>query len=288
MSGEELDANEVLFLSGAAALLEENDKLVLTPFEKNLDIWRQLWRHMQEKLMDTKRHCFSLTRQTFYRILLGNTATPLFPIDFSHKTSSEFNAKAASAALERKTFSFATGMQKSELELVDSENKVYGREELLALLQSEAEQIVSVRNSVSSNVAGLSHCHPNDGNLTGHAPSRSVIVGFVGVSILYEFKVVANRVPRHVIENVYKISLPKPKPYEPQSRPPLAAEFLRTYMLPQVDCRMKLELPAKFWIISMGSFCTLKCLSMKMPPKMLPNLVHWRFTDQIHLMSKTI
>lgn len=24
--------------------LEENDSLVLTPFEKNLDIWRQLWR----------------------------------------------------------------------------------------------------------------------------------------------------------------------------------------------------------------------------------------------------
>lgn len=24
--------------------LEENKKLVLTPFEKNLDIWRQLWR----------------------------------------------------------------------------------------------------------------------------------------------------------------------------------------------------------------------------------------------------
>ena len=24
--------------------LEENERLVLTPFEKNLDIWRQLWR----------------------------------------------------------------------------------------------------------------------------------------------------------------------------------------------------------------------------------------------------
>lgn len=24
--------------------LEENEKLVLTPFEKNIDIWRQLWR----------------------------------------------------------------------------------------------------------------------------------------------------------------------------------------------------------------------------------------------------
>ena len=27
-----------------ACRLEENDKIVLTPFEKNIDIWRQLWR----------------------------------------------------------------------------------------------------------------------------------------------------------------------------------------------------------------------------------------------------
>lgn len=42
-------------------------------------------------------------------------------------------------------------------------------------------------------------------------------------------QVVANRVPRHAIENVYKITLPKPKSYEPQSRPPLASELLRAY-----------------------------------------------------------
>lgn len=42
-------------------------------------------------------------------------------------------------------------------------------------------------------------------------------------------QVVANQVPRHVVEDVYNIKLPKPKPYEPQSRPPLAVELLRTY-----------------------------------------------------------
>ncbi|KAG4129729.1 hypothetical protein ERO13_D09G099733v2 [Gossypium hirsutum] len=42
-------------------------------------------------------------------------------------------------------------------------------------------------------------------------------------------QVVANRVQRHVIEDVYKIKLPKPKPYESQSRPPQASEFLRAY-----------------------------------------------------------
>uniref|UniRef100_A0A2C9W2A0 Uncharacterized protein n=1 Tax=Manihot esculenta TaxID=3983 RepID=A0A2C9W2A0_MANES len=47
MSVEELDANErqaFLIWRRSLASLEENEKLVLTPFEKNLDIWRQLWR----------------------------------------------------------------------------------------------------------------------------------------------------------------------------------------------------------------------------------------------------
>lgn len=42
-------------------------------------------------------------------------------------------------------------------------------------------------------------------------------------------QIVANRVPRHATEDMYKINLPKPKPYEPQSRPPLASELLRSY-----------------------------------------------------------
>jgi large subunit GTPase 1 len=50
MSVEELDANEKqAFLNWRRMLvsLEENEKLVLTPFEKNLDIWRQLWRVLE-------------------------------------------------------------------------------------------------------------------------------------------------------------------------------------------------------------------------------------------------
>ncbi|RWW84555.1 hypothetical protein BHE74_00006821, partial [Ensete ventricosum] len=42
-------------------------------------------------------------------------------------------------------------------------------------------------------------------------------------------QVVANRVPRNVLESVYNITLPKPKAYEAQSRPPLSSELLRTY-----------------------------------------------------------
>lgn len=35
---------KILFFS---CRLEENEKLVLTPFEKNIDIWRQLWRVLE-------------------------------------------------------------------------------------------------------------------------------------------------------------------------------------------------------------------------------------------------
>ncbi|GJS92882.1 GTPase LSG1-2-like protein [Tanacetum coccineum] len=47
MTVEELDDNErrAFFVwRHSLARLKENDSLVLTPFEKNLDIWRQLWR----------------------------------------------------------------------------------------------------------------------------------------------------------------------------------------------------------------------------------------------------
>jgi large subunit GTPase 1 len=50
MNVEKLDANEKqAFLTWRRKLasLEENEKLVLTPFEKNLDIWRQLWRVLE-------------------------------------------------------------------------------------------------------------------------------------------------------------------------------------------------------------------------------------------------
>lgn len=34
-------------MSNILCRLEENDKLILTPFEKNIDIWRQLWRVLE-------------------------------------------------------------------------------------------------------------------------------------------------------------------------------------------------------------------------------------------------
>ncbi|GFZ20269.1 P-loop containing nucleoside triphosphate hydrolases superfamily protein [Actinidia rufa] len=205
-----------------------------------------------------------------------------------------WSSKAASAALEGKTLRFPTEIQNSLQESGDADTKIYGREELLARLQAEAEEIAMTRRSSCSSCA-----HSPGENVAGNT-SKSVIVGFVGypnvgksstinalvgekrtgvtstpgktkhfqtfimsdeltlcdcpglvfpsfTSSRYEMiasgvlpidrmtehreavQVVANRVPRHVIDDVYNITLPKPKPYEPQSRPPSAAEFLRAY-----------------------------------------------------------
>jgi hypothetical protein len=50
MSAEQLDAQErssFLDWRRELAQLEEQEKLVLTPFERNLEVWRQLWRVLE-------------------------------------------------------------------------------------------------------------------------------------------------------------------------------------------------------------------------------------------------
>ncbi|GAB2214834.1 hypothetical protein Droror1_Dr00019198 [Drosera rotundifolia] len=321
MSVEELDANErqaFLIWRRSLAKLEENEKLVLTPFEKNLDIWRQLWRVVERS--DLLVMVVDGRDPLFYRcpdlevyaqeldmhkktMLLVNKADLL-----SHSVRVKWakyfrdngilfvfwSAKAASAALQGndKLSSRGSTMQ----ELVDVEAKIYGRDELLARLQSEAEELAALRRTSGSNAPSSSLPHP----IVRNGGTENVIVGFVGypnvgksstinalvgqkrtgvtstpgktkhfqtliisdkltlcdcpglvfpsfTSSRHEMiacgvlpidrmtahrdavQVVANRVPRHVIEEVYNITLPKPKPYEPPSRPPLASELLRAY-----------------------------------------------------------
>nr|DAD48324.1 TPA_asm: hypothetical protein HUJ06_018261 [Nelumbo nucifera] len=322
MSVEELDTNErqaFLIWRRSLARLEENENLVLTPFEKNVDIWRQLWRVLERS--DLLVMVVDARDPLFYRcpdleayaqeidehkrtLLLVNKAD-LLPFTVRERWAKYFrdngilflfwSAKAASAALEGKKL---TGLWEKENASQKSDNddtKIYGRDELLVRLQHEAEAIIIARKG-----SGLSPTHTLSGSSAGNSASKHVVVGFVGYpnvgksstinalvgskrtgvtstpgktkhfqtliisdeltlcdcpglvfpsfsSSRYEMiasgvlpvdrmtehreavQVVANRVPRHVIESVYNITLPKPKPYEPQSRPPLAVELLRVY-----------------------------------------------------------
>ena len=50
MTAEDVDAQERAYFvqwRRELARLEEEEKLVLTPFEKNLEVWRQLWRVLE-------------------------------------------------------------------------------------------------------------------------------------------------------------------------------------------------------------------------------------------------
>ncbi|KAL2932828.1 GTPase LSG1-2 [Bienertia sinuspersici] len=326
MTADELDINEkqsFLAWRRGLAKLEENEKLVLTPFEKNLDIWRQLWRVVERSdllvmVVDARDPLFyrcpdleAYVREVdeHKRTMLLINKADLLPYSIRLKWAKYFHdqgilfvfwsAKAASAALEGKPLSVSTHIQGTLQESEDDDTKVYGRDELLARLQFEAEEIMRLRE-LSREAAGSADSHSPVRNTRVNSASNSVTVGFLGypnvgksstinalvgskragvtntpgktkhfqtliisdkltlcdcpglvfpsfTSSRYEMiacgvlpidrmtshreavQVVADKVPRHVIEEVYKITLPKPKSYEPQSRPPLASELLRAY-----------------------------------------------------------
>ncbi|KAJ8439341.1 hypothetical protein Cgig2_022478 [Carnegiea gigantea] len=326
MTVDELDVNEKqAFLAWRRGLakLEENEKLVLTPFEKNLDIWRQLWRVVERSdllvmVVDARNPLFyrcpdleAYVREVdeHKRTMLLINKADLLPYSLRLRWAKYFrdqgilfvfwSAKAASAALEGKKLSVTKGMEDTSQYSDDVDTKIYGRDELLARLQSEAEEITRMRKSGPKS-SGPSPSHSPVRKTGVNPASESVTVGFVGypnvgksstinalvgekragvtstpgktkhfqtliisdgltlcdcpglvfpsfTSSRYEMiacgvlpidrmtahreavQVVADRVPRHVIEEIYKITLPKPKPYEPQSRPPLASELLRAY-----------------------------------------------------------
>ncbi|KAF7070213.1 hypothetical protein CFC21_075756 [Triticum aestivum] len=316
MTAEELDTSErQAFLEWRRNLarLEENDKLVLTPFEKNIDIWRQLWRVIERS--DLLVMVVDARDPLFYRcpdlevyakeldehkrtMLLVNKAD-LLPLNIREIWADYFkehdilhvfwSAKAATATLEGK---MSSGKEDSASS--DMDTKIYGREELLTRLQAEAKSIAAQRTSASKGeqeasstdsvssvakhvVAGFVG-YPNVGKsstinaLVGekktgvtHTPGKTkhfqtliiseelmlcdcpglvfpsfsssrhemVSCGVLPIDRMTKHReaiqVVADRVPRDVLEQIYKISLPKPKPYESQSRPPTAAELLRSY-----------------------------------------------------------
>ncbi|KAL6007217.1 hypothetical protein ACLOJK_032713 [Asimina triloba] len=300
MTVEELETNErqaFLIWRRSLARLEENEKIVLTPFEKNLDIWRQLWRVLERSDL-----AYACEINEHKRTLLLINKADLLPSEVRQRWADYFHnhgilflfwsAKAASAALEGKKLSSPWAQDSSS---TNADTKIYGREELLAWLQAEAEAIAARASGVKID----SPCHSPSCS-AGSSSSRHVVVGFVGYpnvgksstinalvgekrtgvtstpgktkhfqtllisdqlvlcdcpglvfpsfsSSRYEMaaagvlpvdrmtehrevlQVVANQVPRQTIEAIYNISLPKPKPYEDQSRPPLAAELLRAY-----------------------------------------------------------
>lgn len=312
MTVEELDANErraFLVWRRSLARLEENDSLVLTPFEKNLDIWRQLWRVVERSdllvmVVDARDPLFyrcpdleAYAREVdeHKRTLLLINKADLLPYSVRLQWAKYFqlhdilyvfwSAKVATAELEGKKLPVSSDELKNN-DNVDT--KLYTRDELLSRLQSEAEEIVLRRtNSQSqsqSNSISMEHVtvgfvgYPNVGKsstinaLVGakktgvtSTPGKTkhfqtliitekltlcdcpglvfpsftssryemIASGVLPIHRMTEHReavqVVADRVPKNLLESVYNITLPKPKPYEDPNRAPFAAELLRSY-----------------------------------------------------------
>lgn len=105
MSAEEVESNEGLtFLEWRRGLskLEEHDGLIMTPYEKNLDFWRQLWRTMERsdllvQILDSRDPMFYRSRdlENYVKelgkkhLLLVNKAD-FMPIELREKWRSYF------------------------------------------------------------------------------------------------------------------------------------------------------------------------------------------------------
>ncbi|CBI24436.3 unnamed protein product, partial [Vitis vinifera] len=271
MTAEELDANErqaLLIWRRSLARLEGNENLVLTPFEKNLDIWRQLWRVLERS--DLLVMVVDARDPLFYRcpdleayaqeidehkktLLLVNKAD-LLPFSVRERWAKYFrlhgilfifwSAKAASAALEGKKLnaeeiSVRKRKSSSIVGFVGYPN--VGKSSTINALVGEKRTGVTstpgktkhFQTLIISDELTLCDCPGLVFPSFSSSRYEMIASGVLPIDRMTEHReavqVVANRVPRHVIEDVYKITLPKPKPYEQQNRPPLASEFLRAY-----------------------------------------------------------
>ncbi|CAA6671228.1 unnamed protein product [Spirodela intermedia] len=195
MSADELDTNErhaFLAWRRGLARLEENEKLIITPFEKNLDIWRQLWRVLERS--DLLVMVVDARDPLFYRcpdleayareideckrtLLLVNKADLLpFPVRLRWAKYFQlhgilymfWSAKVASAALEGKLVNVPWEVSNPAQQSISSieDTKIYSRDELLSRLQAKQRLLLDNSHFVSIRKEST--------------VSRHVVVGFVG------------------------------------------------------------------------------------------------------------
>ncbi|KAG0618856.1 hypothetical protein M758_4G095800 [Ceratodon purpureus] len=214
MTPQQLDLNErQSFLTWRRGLaeLEDNEKLVLTPFEKNLDIWRQLWRVLERcdlvvMVVDARNPLFYRCPdlEAYVKELDPNRKTmlllnksDLLTRDARHKWATYlkeqgipymfWSAKVATAILEGKE-EVASIVDEEEAD--DEDAVVLERDELLGRVQKMAEDIAETRRIASqaslskhlethgSTLAkGKSETDPGVGSSSA---SGRVMVGFVG------------------------------------------------------------------------------------------------------------
>jgi large subunit GTPase 1 len=134
------------------AELEKNEHLLLTPFEKNLEVWRQLWRVVERstlvvQIVDARNpllfRCVDLEK---WVLSLGK-GTLLLVNKADYLTSQQRNIWADFFESEGIPFVFFSALTSTE-EQSDNDNpriKIFSREELLKLFIEECKKISNTR-----------------------------------------------------------------------------------------------------------------------------------------------
>lgn len=218
MTPQQLDINErqsfLTWRRGLAAL-EDNEKLVLTPFEKNLDIWRQLWRVLERcdlvvMVVDARNPLFyrcpdleayvkelDPNRKTMLLLNKSDLLTPDARKQWANYLKEQgipymfWSAKVATAILEGKESPESVASNMANGEEDDEYTVVLQREELLSRVQKMAEEIGETRRKAAQESIS-EHLETHGSSLSkgksepdaagvgpSNAPGR-VMVGFVG------------------------------------------------------------------------------------------------------------
>jgi len=295
---EELDANERAgFLEWRRNLaeVENNEKLVLTPFERNLEVWRQLWRVVERsdmivQIVDARNPLLFYStdlakyvqevnpvKQTMLLLnksdLLSVSQRKCWKTYFDEKNVKFqfFSAKIEREAQEKEKAGVGVESREEEADC-PPELHVINCGEFLEVL----EQFCSASNK-SSVVVGMVG-YPNVGKSstinvlcnakrvaesstpgkTKHfqtihlnericlcdcpglvfpcfvaTKSDMVCNGLLPIDQMRDHvgpvSLVCQRIPRHVLNATYGISLPEPEPHEAPDRPPTPYELLEVY-----------------------------------------------------------
>eukprot|EP00897_Mesotaenium_endlicherianum_P010478 jgi/Mesen1/9459/ME000627S08849 len=272
-TAEQLDQLErASFLDWRRGLvsLEENEKLVLTPFEKNLDIWRQLWRVLERS--DLMVMVVDVRNPLFYRcadleryvkeinpckstMLLLNKAD-LLPVSVRAKWARYLTKQGIRHVFWRRASSTAASPPKRRLpsttaatRRVDLNRCVVGFVGYPNVGKSSTVNALAgaKKTGVTSTPGKTKHFQTlilSDALMLCDSPglvfpsfsssrSEMVAAGVLPIDRMTEqrgpVEIVAEQIPRAVLEREYGIVLPQPAPHEPQDRPPTAAELLRAY-----------------------------------------------------------
>lgn len=271
------------------AVLQEDENLVLTPFEKNIEVWRQLWRVVEKcqvlaQIVDARNpllfHCNDLLTYSQEidpskkHILIANKADLL-----TEKQRMEWAKyfKANGMSFVFYSASLANSMEfDGEMNASPQKNDydICTRDDILKLFELEAEIYRKDFSAVTIGLVG----YPNVGKSStinslleakkvavGATPGKTkhfqtlwldkstclcdcpglvfpnfaftkaelVVNGILPIDQMREChgpsKLVAERIPRNVLERMYGIQIPLPNEDEDPNRPPTASELLSAY-----------------------------------------------------------